>query len=140
MLLATRGLLVRTLDEAEFFLQEFIWCTLRDPSGPMQRHSLDYDLYLPWVHEEVRNAPSPPDYDAHSAVLIDRLLMDASWILVQKGLVRPGPRGVSSEVRAGDYGKGFSLTATGMAWVKEYGKAYEHKLTENELVTSKPSA
>jgi hypothetical protein len=122
MLLATRGLLIRSLDEMESYLREFIWETLRDPDGPMQRHSLDYDLYLPWVHEEIRNAPAPPGHEAHGAVLVDRLLMDAAWSLVQKNMLRPGPRTVPSEVRLEDYGKGFSLTPSGIEWIREFTK------------------
>ena len=73
MLLATRGLLIRTLEESEAYLREFIWETLRDPNGSMQRHSHDYDLYLPWVHEEIRNAPPPPNCEVHGAVFVDVL-------------------------------------------------------------------
>ena len=120
MLLSTRGLLLRNLDETEDFLREFIWETLRDPIGPMQRHSHDYDLFLPWVHEEIRNAPPAPGHEVHGAVFIDRLLMDAAWDLVQKGFLRPGPRAVSSEVRASDFGKGYALTVTGRDWVKSF--------------------
>lgn len=122
MLLATRGLLVRTIDDAEAYLREFIWETLQDPKGSLQRHSHDYDLYLPWVHEEIRNAPPPPGYEMHGAVLVDRMLMDAAWSLVQKNILRPGPRAVSSEVRPDDYGKGFSLTPPGTEWVQEFRK------------------
>ena len=120
MLLATRGLLLRGIEESEEYLREFIWETLRDPNGPMQRHSHDYDLYLPWVHEEIRNAPPPPGGDMHGAVLVDRLLMDCAWSLTMKGLIRPSPRSVSSECRPGDYGKGFSLTPAGVHWVKSF--------------------
>ena len=123
MLLATKGLLLRTVEDTEPYLQEFIWETLRDPNGPMQRHSHDYDLFLPWVHEEVRNAPPAPGQEIHGAVLVDRLLMDGAWALVQKGYLRPGPRAVSSEVRGTDYGKGFSLTHAGIEWIKAFHKA-----------------
>ena len=123
MLLATRGLLLRGVEETEEYLREFIWETLRDPNGPMQRHSHDYDLFLPWVHEEIRNAPPPPGTEVHGAVLVDRLLMDCAWSLCLRGFLRPGPRAVSSECRAGDYGKGYSLTPSGIDWVKSFKKA-----------------
>ena len=117
MLLGTKGHSCQTLEAAEAFLREFIAETLRDPDGPMQRHSMEYDLYLPWLHEDVWSAPSPngeripfPD--------LDRLYMEAAWSLVQQGYLRPGPRKISSPVRPTDYGKGYSLTYRGTQWIE----------------------
>jgi hypothetical protein len=115
--LASKGQVCHSLVEAEGYLREFIRETLRDPDGPMQRHSQEYDLYLPWLQEDVWNAPRP---DGHHASLpdLDRLYMDAAWSLVHKGFLRPGARKISSIVNGSDYGRGFSLTHLGHEWVK----------------------
>ena len=118
MLLGTKGQACKTMEAAESYLREFIRETVQDPDGPMQRHSLEYDLYLPWLHEDVWNAPVPEGEHGKLPDL-DRLYMDAAWSLVQQGYLRPGPRKISSVVRSTDYGKGYSLTCQGQAWIKE---------------------
>lgn len=115
MLLGSKGRACHTREDAEQFIAEFIVETLRDPYGPMQRHSLDYDLYLPWLQEEVWNSPTPED--ALQTPVLDRIYMDAAWSLVMKGYLRPGPRTMSAQCRPQDYGKGYSLTAEGRAWL-----------------------
>ncbi|MGV3614390.1 MAG: hypothetical protein ACO1SV_03550 [Fimbriimonas sp.] len=118
MLLGTKGHACKTMEAAEAYLREFIIETLKDPTGPMQRHSMEYDLYLPWLHEDVWSSPSPDGGNGRLADL-DRLYMDAAWSLVQQGYLRPGPRKISSHVRPTDYGKGYSLTYKGMRWIEE---------------------
>lgn len=120
MLLGTKGHSCHTLEAAEAYLREFIIETLRDPEGPMQRHSMEYDLYLPWLHEDVWSAPSPSG-ERTPLPDLDRLYMDAAWSLVQQGYLRPGPRKISSHVRPTDYGKGYSLTYRGQKWIAEHG-------------------
>jgi len=117
MLLASKALMMKCMDDAEAFVREFIRAVREDPKGPMQRHSHDYDLYLPWLVEEVRNAPPVEGCQESARSKADSIFMDVAWSLVVKGYLRPGPRKVSSEVRASDYGKGFSLTATGCDWL-----------------------
>ncbi len=116
MLIGTKGQACCSLEAAENYLREFIFETLRDPTGAFARHSLEYDLYLPWLQEDVWNAPAP-DGNRPRLPDLDRLYMDAAWALVMKGYLRPGPRKISSLVASGDYGKGYSLTPLGREWV-----------------------
>jgi hypothetical protein len=118
MLLGTKGQACKTLEAAENYLREFIAETLRDPEGPMQKHSLEYDLYLPWLQEDVWTSPAPEGGSGRLPDL-DRLYMDAAWSLVMKGYLRPGPRKISAVAKGTDYGKGYSLTYAGMAWIRE---------------------
>lgn len=116
MQLATKGQACQNLDQAENYLREFIYTTLQDVGGPMQRHSMEFDLYLPWLQEDVWNAPAP-DCEHLRLCDLDSLFMDAAWSLVMKGYLRPGPRKISSTIRSTDYGRGYSLTLAGRDWV-----------------------
>lgn len=113
----TRGCCVSTIEEAEAFIGEFIREVRRDPKGAMQRHSREYDLFLPWLWEEVINAGThdAPSHPSHEA---NQLFMEAAWGLVQKGVLRPGPPKITSEDQGGDYGKGYTLTFAGVKWLE----------------------
>lgn len=118
MLLGTKGQTCHNLEEAEGYIREFIAATLADENGAMKRHSGEYDLYLPWLQEDVFTAPRP-NGDNPRIPDLDRLFMDAAWSLVTKGYLRPGAHKISSVVSATDYGRGFSLTHRGHQWVRE---------------------
>ena len=113
----TKGADVTTLEGAEAFIRDFVAALRDDDSGRMRRHSGDYDLFLPWLWEEVVNSGTHLE-PAHCSKDASRLFMDAAWSLVQKGHLRPGPPKVSSTTGGGDYGKGFSLTDAGEAWLR----------------------
>ncbi len=112
----SKGADVCSLEAAEGFIREFILELRNDESGRMRKHSVDYDLYLPWLWEEVTNSGSHLE-PAHCSKEASRLYMDAAWSLVQKGHLRPGPPKVSSTTGGGDYGKGFSVTYAGEEWL-----------------------
>lgn len=112
----TKGADVKTPDEAEAFVRDFILELRNDASGRMRRHSGEYDLYLPWLWEEVINSGThlEPAHCSHEA---SRLFMEAAWALVQKGILRPGPAKISAAAGGGDYGKGYSVTFAGEDWL-----------------------
>lgn len=110
---------VTTLDEAEAFIKAFVQELRNDASGRMRRHSREYDLFLPWLWEEITNSGTHLE-PAHVPLESNRLFMEAAWSLVQKGWLRPGPPKITSEDQGGDYGKGFTLTFRGEdEWLKE---------------------
>jgi len=81
----------------------------------------DFDVFLPYMMDWVLNVPHSKDEDESFAPThdLELLYMDAAWDLVRKGLLRPGPRATNSEGVGGDYGKGYSLTQEGRAWIAE---------------------
>jgi hypothetical protein len=83
----TKGADVKTPDEAQAFIRDFILELRNDASGRMRRHSGDYDLYLPWLWEEVINSGTHLE-PAHC-----------------------------SSAGGGDYGKGYSVTFAGEDWL-----------------------
>jgi len=113
-----KGTEAETLDQAEDFIREFILELRNDSSGRMRRHSGDYDLFLPWLWEEIVNSGSHLQ-PAHCSTKASRLFMEAAWSLVQKGLIRPGPIKISSSAGGSDQGKGFSVTFRGEDWLNE---------------------
>jgi hypothetical protein len=113
-----KGTGAKTLDEAEAFIREFILELRNDSTGRMRRHSGDYDLYLPWLWEEIVNSGSHTE-PAHCSTWSSRLYMEAAWSLVQKGYLRPGPVKISAGAGGGDQGKGFSLTFKGEEWLED---------------------
>lgn len=113
-----KGTEAETLDQAEEFIRGFILELRNDPSGRMRRHSGDYDLFLPWLWEEVVNSGSHLQ-PAHCSTKASQLYMEAAWDLVQKGYLRPGPIKISSSGGGNDQGKGFSVTFRGEEWLKE---------------------
>ncbi|RYG49804.1 hypothetical protein EON79_00060 [bacterium] len=117
MLIGQQGRVVKDLEEAEAYVKTFVRSVYdeEDPGGPQHRHSLDYDLFVPWLWENVSNA-KVEDAPLEGSVL-ERLYMDAAWSLVQKGYLRPGPRNVMGGGGSGD-GKGYSLTIKGREWIE----------------------
>lgn len=114
----TKGAAVSTLDDAESFIREFILELRNDAEGKMRRHSGEYDLFLPWLWEEVVNSGTH-DAPTHTETKTSRLYMDAAWDLVKKGYLRPGPHKISSGAAGNDYGKGYSVTIQGEDWLHE---------------------
>ncbi len=111
-----KGTEAKTLDEAEAFIRDFVRELRNDASGRMRRHSGDYDLYLPWLWEEVVNSGSHTA-PAHCSTIASRLFMEAAWSLVQKGYLRPGPIKISAGSGGNDLGKGYSVTFKGEDWL-----------------------
>lgn len=118
MLLGTGGRTVRNIEEAENFIRTFILQVRDNPEHRGIGHLHDYDVFLPWMMECITNVPEH-DPDETSNTELDRLYMDAGWSLVQKGLMRPGPRRVSGESVGDGYGKGYTLTQKGQEWLKQ---------------------
>lgn len=111
-----KGVDVNTVEEAEGFIKEFIQELRNDESGRMRRHSREYDLFLPWLWEEITNSGTH-DNPAHTRLETNELYMEAAWSLVQQGYLRPGPPKITSEDSGGDYGKGYTLTFKGKEWI-----------------------
>ncbi|RYG25074.1 hypothetical protein EON82_08475 [bacterium] len=117
-----RGTEAKTLDEAEAFIRDFILELRNDNTGRMRRHSGEYDLFLPWLWEEIVNSGSH-ERPAHCETKSSRLFMDAAWSLVQKGYLRPGPHKISDGTGGNDHGKGYSVTFKGEDWLSEVNSA-----------------
>lgn len=114
----TKGQTVRTVDDAEAFILDFLRFGTEHADEIATNKAHDFDLFLPWMMEIVVNADESPD--SQHPVLLDSLYMEAAWSLVQKGYLRPGPRKVSGQDLAAGYGKGYSVTAKGKAeWLKQ---------------------
>lgn len=113
-----KGADVVTVEEAEGFIKAFIAELRNDASGRMRRHSREYDLFLPWLWEEVTTSGTHLE-PTRTKLETNELYMEAAWSLVQKGLLRPGPPKTTSEGAGGDYGKGYTLTFKGKAWLGE---------------------
>ncbi|RYG43161.1 hypothetical protein EON79_17520 [bacterium] len=117
-----RGADVATIEEAEGFIKEFIVELRGDDSGRMRRHSREYDLFLPWLWEEITTSGTHLE-PTHTKLETNELYMEAAWELVQKGYLRPGPPKTTSQDAGGDYGKGYTLTFKGKAWLGEPAQA-----------------
>lgn len=113
-----KGAEVANLDEAVEFIRGFILELRHDESGRMRRHSREYDLFLPWLWEEITTSGTHLE-PTHTKLETNELYMEAAWSLVQQGFLRPGPPKTTSEAPAGDYGKGYTLTIKGKAWLGE---------------------
>lgn len=113
---------VTTVDEAEGFVKAFIRTLRDDASGRMRRHSRDYDLFMPWLWEEITTSGTHLE-PTHTRLETNELYMEAAWSLVQKGYLRPGPPKTTSQDAGGDYGKGYTLTFKGKAWLGEAADA-----------------
>jgi len=113
------GRLVRCLDEAEAYVLGFIVENLAQQDRRISDRSHDFDLYLPWLIEIVENHHVKGEEEAPEIVNLERLYMDAAWSLVMKGTLRPGPRTTTSENPRDGYGKGFSLTVSAQAQLRE---------------------
>ncbi|CAN5527640.1 hypothetical protein BH11ARM2_BH11ARM2_01900 [soil metagenome] len=128
MLIGERGRRVKDLAEAEAFIREFVAYGQeeRDESGPQHRHSRDYDLYLPWLWENVSNARAedPP----LEGIVLERMYMEAAWNLVRRGVLRPGPKTVMGGGGGADFGKGYSLTHEGDEWLGSESEPTERSL------------
>jgi len=99
-----------TKAEAEQRLLDFIREGIRsDGSHHIREHSREFDLYLPWFMEIVEYGAPYPDVEPLGICQLERLYLDASWSLVLKGVLRPGPRSVAAGVDGNVYGKAFSL-------------------------------
>ena len=113
-----KGADVTTVEEAEGFLRDFILTLRNDGTGRMRKHSREYDLFMPWLWEEITNSGTHLD-PTHTSIETNEIYMEAAWTLVQKGYLRPGPPKSTSEDAGGDYGKGYSLTFKGKEWLDE---------------------
>lgn len=113
-----KGADVATVEEAEGFVKAFIVELRNDASGRMRKHSREYDLFMPWLWEEITNSGTHLA-PTHTKLETNELYMEAAWSLVQKGYLRPGPPKTTSEDAGGDYGKGYTLTFKGKAWLGE---------------------
>ncbi|GEM_PF-1047090 len=107
-----------SVEDAEGFIRDFILELRNDASGRMRKHSREYDLFLPWLWEEITNSGTHLE-PTHTKLETSELYMEAAWSLVQKGHLRPGPPKVTSEDAGGDYGKGYTLTHKGKDWLGE---------------------
>jgi hypothetical protein len=101
---------VTTKGEAELCLLDFI----REGAGPsaphhIGEHSHGFDLYLPWFMEVIEFRDPYPDVESLGIPKLQQLYMDASWNLVMKGILRPGPKLTGEDTDGSAYGKGFSV-------------------------------
>ena len=117
-----KGADVTTVEDAEDFIKAFVAELRNDASGRMRRHSREYDLFLPWLWEEITNSGTHLE-PTRTRLETNELYMEAAWSLTQKGYLRPGPPKTTSEDAGGDYGKGYSLTFRGKAWLGEAADA-----------------
>ncbi len=119
-MLAMNGRKVKSIEEGEQFIREFMRETLGNPSESGYGKNYDFDLYLPWMMDWVLNVPqNKDDEDMTATHVLEVLFMDAGWSLCQKGILRPGPRSTGGESIGGALGKGYSLTPKGREWLNE---------------------
>lgn len=120
-MIGTNGQKAKNVDEAVAFIGSFIRYEV-DHAAEINRHKdHDFDLYLPWMMEVVVNSEEDPE--SQTPTSLDSLYMDAAWALVLDGKLRPGPRTVSGENPGDGYGKGFTLTKAGHAWIDSFEKS-----------------
>lgn len=118
MITNTVGRTARTIEEAKEYIGLFILGT-EHPDDPRESgHMHDYDLFLPWLIQVVESIAVPHAENLPTYKELGLLYMDAAWMLVQEGLLRPGPREIMGDVGAG-YGKGYSLTPKGRQWIAD---------------------
>lgn len=101
---------VTTREEAPAAIKDFI----REGLNPHSRHNVversrGYDLYLPWLLEVIEYVQPLEDREHLAIPSLHRLYMDAAWDLVMQGLLRPGPKDISSGADANAYGRAYSL-------------------------------
>ncbi|HTQ11000.1 MAG TPA: hypothetical protein VMI31_13070 [Fimbriimonadaceae bacterium] len=118
----SRGRYVTSVEEAEDYIWRFIAENLSTEDHRIRDRSQDYDLYLPWLleileYQKADRNEAPPILD------IQHLYMEASWDLVMRGLLRPGPRTISGDPLRDGYGKGYSLTDRGQRQLGEFKRA-----------------
>jgi hypothetical protein len=121
------GRTVKTVDEAEAFIWEFMQVTLSNPEESGYGKSYDFDLYLPWLMDWVLNRPHDPNAIMTPTDELELLYMEAGWSLVMKGLMRPGSRDSGGEIPGGAYGKGYAMTFKGRDF-------YKRKMRESAVV------
>lgn len=109
-----RGRFVHSLADAENYILKFIADGLVEEVARVRAKSHDFDLYLPWLMEIVDSVPAKDAPDALPVAELEQLYMDAAWALVMKGFLRPGPRKTAGVCPGDSYGKGYSLTSSGM--------------------------
>lgn len=113
-----RGRLAKSVDDAEGFIRHFI-CACKDHADERWvGRSFDYDLFLPRLLEIVENLPVDEGVEPTTNQALERLYMEAAWELCRDGLLRPGPRQANFDNSRDAYGKGYSLTFRGEAWLK----------------------
>lgn len=123
------GRMVQNVSDAECYLWKFIAENLSASDRHVREHSHDFDLYLPWLLEILEYQKGDRDR-ALPIIEIQRLYMEASWDLVMRGFLRPGPRTISGDSMKDGYGKGYSLTEKGRVRVQEEAAQF--------LASSKP--
>jgi hypothetical protein len=117
------GRLVQTVADCERYLWAFMAENLRSTDRHIVAHSHDFDLYLPWLLEIVANQVGDRT-DALPIVEVQRLYMEAAWNLVMQRALRPGPRTINGDPLKDGYGKGYSLTETGLKRLNEEAPAF----------------
>ena len=110
----TSGRLVQSQEDAEEYIWRFIFENLAVTERQIVEHNRDYDLFLPWLLEIVSNIHVKTEHEPLPIFELERIYMDAAWQMVMEGVLRPGPRVITGDIRDG-YGKGFSLTRKGIA-------------------------
>jgi len=111
--------MARTIEQAEDSILRFIAHSIATNDERMRVHTHDYDIYLPWLLEVVTYKHISSDQAPPSLTELAHLYMDAAWSLVTRGLLRPGPRNITSIDTADGFGKGYSLTQSGQKRVQE---------------------
>lgn len=106
------GRLAATVEEAVNYLWKFIEENRRVTDPKVLGHTHDFDLYLPWLVQIFERHGEQP---GETLTLLDlqSLYMDAAWLMVEQGFLRPGPRTTDGEQPRDGYGNGYSLTAKG---------------------------
>jgi hypothetical protein len=99
-----------TGDEAQEAIIEFI----REGQGAQSRHNVanksqGFDLYLPWLIEVIEYVEPYDEKEALPILQLHRLYMDSAWKMVMMGILRPGPKSLSSGSESNTYGRAFSL-------------------------------
>lgn len=101
---------IQTPEEAEVVLRAFI----REGQQPDSHHhvkekSKGYDLYLPWFLEVIEYVPPMEDRKPLGLLELQQMYLDAAWLMVMKGVLRPGPKMVTAATDSNIYGVAFTL-------------------------------
>jgi hypothetical protein len=137
-MLSSEGRKVKTMHDAENFIRKFMNETLFHRNTEVYGKHYDYDLYLPLMMDWVLNLPSDKNEVYTPTEELEVLFMESGWDLVQKGLLRPGPRATNSESPGDAYGKAYCLTEKGRQWLKE-GRDQELRESKNEPPLQEPT-
>jgi hypothetical protein len=120
--------------DAERYIWKFIAENLTATDRHVREHSHDFDLYLPWLLEILEYQRGGRDTLELPIIEVQGLYMEAAWMLVMEGFLRPGPRSIMGDPLKDGYGKGYSLTTKGRERIREEMAAFsasENSLTRN---------